>query len=249
MSTKICKKCSRELPIAEFRRGVSPCRQCERDAAKAYRQTPEYLAAQEKYRSSSKGVATAENRNHRPDVMEKKRDYNKTEAGRAAKKRYASSERGRTVVCAQVKRYQKTEKGNANRRKQDKKRANAPHRKSGAVIRARRHYRTSKEYRDKELARTKEWRATDAGAASERNRTNRRRALKKNAVSTLTSSEWREVLAAAKGRCCYCRKKFKRLTMDHVIPLSKGGAHSKENVVAACKSCNSRKRAKIVTLF
>lgn len=43
--------------------------------------------------------------------------------------------------------------------------------------------------------------------------------------------------------CQYCGKKVseKKLTVDHVVPLSRGGRHEWENVVAACSSCNNRK--------
>jgi 5-methylcytosine-specific restriction endonuclease McrA len=43
--------------------------------------------------------------------------------------------------------------------------------------------------------------------------------------------------------CQYCHEKFseKRLTIDHVVPLSKGGKHEWTNVVTACSSCNNRK--------
>jgi 5-methylcytosine-specific restriction endonuclease McrA len=43
--------------------------------------------------------------------------------------------------------------------------------------------------------------------------------------------------------CQYCYKKFseKRLTIDHVQPLSKGGRHEWTNVVTACSLCNNRK--------
>ncbi|MFC4949905.1 HNH endonuclease [Pseudonocardia sp. GCM10023141] len=40
-------------------------------------------------------------------------------------------------------------------------------------------------------------------------------------------------------RCAYCGRKAD--TIDHVIPRSRGGQHSWENCVAACRSCNSRK--------
>jgi len=45
-------------------------------------------------------------------------------------------------------------------------------------------------------------------------------------------------------QCQYCGEKFKfdDLTMDHVVPKSKGGAKSWENIVTACASCNSKKR-------
>lgn len=43
--------------------------------------------------------------------------------------------------------------------------------------------------------------------------------------------------------CQYCYTKFseKKLTIDHVIPLSKGGRHEWTNVVTACSSCNNKK--------
>lgn len=56
----------------------------------------------------------------------------------------------------------------------------------------------------------------------------------------LTSVEWLAILALADGHCAYCGKEAK-LTLDHIIPLSKGGKHSKDNVVPACAHCNSSK--------
>jgi len=45
------------------------------------------------------------------------------------------------------------------------------------------------------------------------------------------------------GACQYCRSKFpaKDLTMDHVIPRSRGGGSTWENLVACCFRCNNRK--------
>ena len=44
-------------------------------------------------------------------------------------------------------------------------------------------------------------------------------------------------------RCQYCGESFKThdLTFDHVIPRSKGGLTNWENIVAACKCCNTKK--------
>ncbi|NJM75984.1 MAG: HNH endonuclease [Acaryochloridaceae cyanobacterium RU_4_10] len=50
----------------------------------------------------------------------------------------------------------------------------------------------------------------------------------------------REVLRRDNHACQYCGS-GKRLTLDHVIPRSKGGQHTWNNVVAACESCNSQK--------
>ncbi len=46
-----------------------------------------------------------------------------------------------------------------------------------------------------------------------------------------------------RGLCHYCGKKFapKELTMDHVVPLARGGMSTKGNIVPACKSCNRGK--------
>jgi len=43
-------------------------------------------------------------------------------------------------------------------------------------------------------------------------------------------------------RCQYCRKRGSDLTLDHVLPRSRGGSTSWENVVACCRACNARKR-------
>ncbi len=47
-----------------------------------------------------------------------------------------------------------------------------------------------------------------------------------------------------KGICHYCEKKFKPsdLTMDHIVPLARGGTSSKSNLVPACKPCNENKK-------
>ena len=44
-------------------------------------------------------------------------------------------------------------------------------------------------------------------------------------------------------RCCYCGKKFppSELNLDHIIPRSRGGKTTWNNIVTACISCNLRK--------
>jgi len=48
----------------------------------------------------------------------------------------------------------------------------------------------------------------------------------------------------AHGHCHYCGGEFapEDLTMDHLVPISRGGKASRNNVVPACKGCNSRKK-------
>ena len=49
----------------------------------------------------------------------------------------------------------------------------------------------------------------------------------------------------ADGVCYYCRRRVGHgvLSMDHIIPLGRGGRSVRGNVVPACKDCNSRKQS------
>ncbi|MGQ9860073.1 MAG: HNH endonuclease [Thermodesulfobacteriota bacterium] len=53
---------------------------------------------------------------------------------------------------------------------------------------------------------------------------------------------WRRKLA--RGICYYCGRRFppRELTMDHVVPLVRGGRSSRSNCVTSCKECNTKKR-------
>jgi 5-methylcytosine-specific restriction endonuclease McrA len=48
----------------------------------------------------------------------------------------------------------------------------------------------------------------------------------------------------AEGRCYYCNKEVhpKELTMDHIVPIIRGGKSTKSNIVTACKECNNKKK-------
>tara|TARA_R100000008_G_scaffold83831_1_gene69805 strand:+ start:146 stop:646 length:501 start_codon:yes stop_codon:yes gene_type:complete len=54
----------------------------------------------------------------------------------------------------------------------------------------------------------------------------------------------KNILLRDENRCQYCAMHFREvdLTVDHVIPRSKGGLSKWNNVVAACKPCNQKKR-------
>jgi 5-methylcytosine-specific restriction endonuclease McrA len=49
----------------------------------------------------------------------------------------------------------------------------------------------------------------------------------------------------ADGRCHYCRRDVgaRGLTLDHVVPLIRGGRSIRGNVVPACKDCNTAKKS------
>jgi len=53
---------------------------------------------------------------------------------------------------------------------------------------------------------------------------------------------WRTRIS--RGRCHYCQRQVaaKELTMDHLVPLARGGRSTKGNLVPACKECNNLKK-------
>ena len=65
---------------------------------------------------------------------------------------------------------------------------------------------------------------------------------KKNYVLD-TSGSRKSVFKRDNHICQYCQKSFgeKELTLDHVLPKSRGGKKSWTNIVSACKKCNQKK--------
>jgi 5-methylcytosine-specific restriction endonuclease McrA len=78
----------------------------------------------------------------------------------------------------------------------------------------------------------------------------KRRAKKKNAGGTFTLGEWETIKRQYGSRCPMCGKVEPeiKLTIDHVIPLAKGGAHCAENIQPLCLRCNTTKQTTIYRL-
>jgi 5-methylcytosine-specific restriction enzyme A len=55
------------------------------------------------------------------------------------------------------------------------------------------------------------------------------------------SQWWKNQLA--RGVCYHCEQRFhpSELTMDHLIPIVRGGKTDRKNCVTSCKECNSKK--------
>lgn len=68
----------------------------------------------------------------------------------------------------------------------------------------------------------------------------------REAARELKRSQWWKTLIG-KGVCHYCQQKFKpsELTLDHVVPVARGGRSVKGNVVPACANCNRDKKLTI----
>ncbi len=59
----------------------------------------------------------------------------------------------------------------------------------------------------------------------------------------LRASQWWKN-EKGKGVCYYCKERFhpSELTMDHIVPVIRGGKSTKGNIVPCCKACNNKKK-------
>lgn len=64
----------------------------------------------------------------------------------------------------------------------------------------------------------------------------------------LPSGTWAGIKAAADFTCLACQRREPeiKLTLDHVVPLSRGGKHCVENIQPLCGPCNSSKNARTI---
>lgn len=100
---------------------------------------------------------------------------------------------------------------------------------------------------EKGLARTERFLSTDKGQVylkqkRRRHRDKRETLIKTNTVKRkLTERQWRILVRAYEGACAYCGRKGMTLTRDHVVPITKGGLDTRDNVVPSCAPCNEKK--------
>lgn len=73
----------------------------------------------------------------------------------------------------------------------------------------------------------------------------RRQHRRKNAEGDYSIEDWQAILKANNSKCACCGVEG-NLTVDHIIPLSKGGTNNPENLQPLCRSCNSRKNTRIM---
>jgi len=233
MNIKVCTKCNEEKPATkeyfDAQKGgrfglASACKVCRNDRARAWRRkNPDKArAATTKYRKAN---------------LDKFREYAKQDRLRNPEK---FKERDRKY-------YLKNKQKKLNYQRQY--RLDNP----DAVRQAERKWREKN--REYVSQKSKEWRIKN----HERYRENIRRwqkenpdkkrgyyhtreAMKKDLPETLTVKQWHLCKGYFNHSCAYCGKHLKRLHQEHFVPVSKGGGYTANNIIPACKSCNSSKK-------
>jgi len=256
---KRCPRCQKMLPLDRFARDRSSpdglqyaCRICSK-------------AIKQRYRQSEKGKQTAQRYDRRPSLAK----YTKSEKFKIQQRRYHQSEKGKATARRATQRFRQTEEGKlyeqryrqsearkrslerydkSEKGKQTKKR-NWQSEKSRARLRAYRE--ANKEKQEKYI---REWLRTPEGKEYMVRRNYQRRAavMRTPTKQLLTPAQWREIKRQFHNACAYCgipESASVKLTRDHLVPVSKSGLHTKENIVPACQPCNARKGAKLLTHY
>src|ERR1035437_8071532 len=95
----------------------------------------------------------------------------------------------------------------------------------------------------------KQWRILNKDKYDSYNRLNRqkRRARERLAEGSFTKGEWETLKVQYGFTCNKCKRKEPdiKLTIDHIIPLSKGGSNYIENIQPLCGHCNYSKGSKL----
>jgi 5-methylcytosine-specific restriction endonuclease McrA len=159
--------------------------------------------------------------------------WNMSAKAKASARRYYYSEKGRAAKKAYRSTYKLTEEQRARYRATAKIKAKEAKRKEQI-----KRYWQSEKGRKRKAAKDLRYQRTPGGKWAKRKIEIKRKYQLRQA--TLTRAEWNEIKERHHHRCAYCST-AKPLEMDHVTPLSRGGQHTKTNVVPACRTCNARK--------
>lgn len=99
--------------------------------------------------------------------------------------------------------------------------------------------------REKALTDSKKWQLENKEKVSNYkliNRHKRRAMVKESGVYKVTGKDLAKI---RRNNCVYCGSS-ENITVEHIIPITRGGTHSIGNLTSACRSCNFSKSGKLI---
>lgn len=268
--TKLCRKCGETKPLTKefwyWRDGCrwsSPCIVCQRAAKNERRaKDPETVRAWYRaWRAAHQKQVRAQDRAWRAENVEQINQRRRAQYAANGERirarnrawRQANPEKARTSLhrwytankSRVLEASRKWREANQERRRATDK---AWREKNAEKERLRSQHRQS-QYPERWRAWRRNWKK--ANLEQVRVHAKNRRAREKNAEGSFTLADLRRIFAEQGGKCAYCGdqlylRKRGGLSIDHVIPLVRGGSNYPENLVCACISCNSSKNDRLL---
>ena len=237
---KKCTKCGETKELTEFHKGKN-----KKDGRRAC-----CKVCQKQYYQANREQIKRYRQENREQILEKKKQYRQKNREKIAEynKQYRQENR------EQIKRYrQENHEQIAEYNKQ--------YRKENREKIAERQKQYNQENREKIAEQKKQYRQANREKIAEyqkqyfkENRelfkahNQKRRALEVNAAGNATAADIQARFDYHGNRCYYCGCDGK-MTIEHRIPLSRGGTHYPANIVPACQSCNFSKGTKTESEF
>jgi 5-methylcytosine-specific restriction endonuclease McrA len=248
---KRCTKCGIEKPLSEFgkSRGAPDglnywCRSCVNAQSNAYRQANRevYLATKKRnYDANREKILVRVKTYYKANqeaMLAKAKAYRQANSKTILAKANAYYDANREAVLAQKKIYGKANKEVLLARNNAYYDANKE-----AVLAQKRIYRAANIEAVRLAVKAWQERNPEQHAKHRRMADKRRRARKRGAlVVRFTPAMEQAKYQEQNARCYYGNEELNGIyDIEHKVPLCRGGAHSPDNIVLACKSCNNQK--------
>ena len=246
MGVKVCIKCGKEFPLTtkyfhtrkKSNDGFyNTCKLCSRKLSTEYREdNKEYLRikGKEKYEANKKLVSEERKRHYvlnKENILQQKKQYYEINKDLIIGKRKLYCEENKANISISRKRYYLNKKEKFKKYNKEYQVIN----KNSITKQRAKYYQENREIHS---LRHREY------VNNNRQRINvlcqRRRAIKTQLPATLTIEQWENAKNYFNNKCAYCGKELP-LTQDHLIPLSKYGSYTHNNIIPACISCNCSK--------
>lgn len=258
--TKVCSRCERELPATKeyffanhtCKLGLdAACKDCIRlyreknkehisEQRKIYRQTHQQQLKQ--YRADNKEKKAAYGKEYREknkeQLSQKSRQYRDKNKAKIAEQDSLYYQNNKERLTEYAKQYRIENKECINEYHRQYRKDHKERISRYLKIYFQEHKEEMKEERT-EYA--KWWNAENT--ALKRLYSQQRRSRKRQLPATLTAEQWETIKTYFSNKCAYCGS-LDELAQDHFVPLLKGGEYTHNNIVPACKSCNSSKGSK-----